>query len=120
MSVIIADTYFNSISGLLLPLHGCWDTATHLDNIQSSLASAFSTCLTYFTLVAYTFLVTQKSIIRATATAIEFLLTFIRFIMSYRTQRVFGGGICDGISNMQTSTRLSYVFYRDGILLAIP
>ena len=88
-------------------------------NIQGSLASAFSMCWTYFTLVAYTFLVTQKSIIRATAAAIEFLLTFIRFIMSYRTQRVFGGGIRDGISNMQTSTRLSYAFYRDGILLAM-
>jgi len=79
----------------------------------------FSMCLTYFTL-AYAFLVTQKSIIRATAAAIEFFLTFIRFIMSYRIQRIFGGGIRDGVSNMQTSTHLLYVFYRDGILLAIP
>jgi len=76
----------------------------------------FSMCLTYFTL-AYAFLVTQKSIIRATAAAIEF---FIRFIMSYIIQRIFGGGIRDGVSNMQTSTHLLYVFYRDGILLAIP
>jgi len=40
--------------------------------------------------------------------------------MTYRTQRVFGGGLRDCISNMQTSTRLLYVFYRDGILLAVP
>jgi len=66
------------------------------------------------------FLPTQKSITRATTTAIEVLLTFIRFTMTYKTQRVFGGGICAHISHMQTSTRLLYVFYRDGTLLFIP
>jgi len=61
-----------------------------------------------------------KSIIRATTTAIEVLLTFIRFTMTYKTQRVFGDGIRSRISHMQTSTHLLYVFYRDGTLLFIP
>ena len=55
-----------------------------------------------------------------TTTAIEVLLTFIRFTMTYKTQRVFGDGICSCIIYMQTSTRLLYVFYRDGTLLFIP
>jgi len=66
------------------------------------------------------FLLTQKSIIRATTTAIEVLLTFIRFTMTYKTQRVFGDGMLSRISHMRTSTRLLYVFYRDGTLLFIP
>ena len=40
--------------------------------------------------------------------------------MTYKTQRAVGGGIRDCISHMQTSTRLLYVFYRDGTLLIIP
>ena len=55
-----------------------------------------------------------------TATAIEVLLTLIRFIMTYKAQRVCGDGVRSRISHMKTSTRLSYVFYRDGTLLLIP
>jgi len=33
---------------------------------------------------------------------------------------VFGDGIPGRISDMKTSTRLLYVFYRDGTLLFIP
>jgi len=62
----------------------------------------------------------QKRIIRATTTAIEVLLTFIKFTMTYKTQRVLGDGILSRILHMQTSTRLLYVFYRDGTLLFIP
>jgi len=69
---------------------------------------------------AYTFNFTQKRIIRATAIAIEVLLTFIRFTMTYKTQRAFGDGICSYISHIKTSSRLLYVFYRDGILLFVP
>jgi len=62
----------------------------------------------------------KKRIIRMTATAIEVLLTLIRFIMTYKAQRVCGDGVRSRISHMKTSTRLSYVFYRDGTLLLIP
>jgi len=62
----------------------------------------------------------KKRIIRATATVIEVLLTLIRFIMTYKTQRVCGDGVRSRISHMRTSTRLLYVFYRDGTLLFIP
>jgi len=68
----------------------------------------------------HTSILTQKSIVRTLTTTIEVLLTFIRFIMTFRTQKVFGEGICSRISHMQTSTRLLYVFYRDGTLLFIP
>ena len=40
--------------------------------------------------------------------------------MTYKTQKAFGDGICVRISHMQTSTRLLYVFYRDGTLLFLP
>jgi len=62
----------------------------------------------------------KKRTVRATTTAIEVLLTFIRFTMTYKTQQAFGDGIRGCISHMQTSTRLLYVFYRDGTLLFIP
>jgi len=40
--------------------------------------------------------------------------------MTYKSQIVFCDGIRGHISHMQTSTRLLYVFYRDGTLLFIP
>ena len=40
--------------------------------------------------------------------------------MTFKTQSVLGDGIRSRISHMQTSTRLLYVFYRDGTLLFIP
>ena len=40
--------------------------------------------------------------------------------MTYKTQTVFGDGMHGRISYMRTSTRLLYVFYRDGTLLFIP
>jgi len=60
-----------------------------------------------------------KRIVRTTATAIEVLLTLIRFTMTYKSQRVFSDGILGRIFYMQTSTRLLYVFYRDATLLLI-
>jgi len=66
------------------------------------------------------FILTRKRIVRATATAIEVVLTFIRFTMTYKIHVVFGDGMRSRISHMQTSTLLLYVFYRDGILLFIP
>jgi len=76
--------------------------------------------LTWFDLLTCTFILTQKSIVRTTATAIEVLLTLIRFTMTYKTQRIFSDGIRGRILHMQTSNRLLYVFYRDGTLLFIP
>jgi len=84
-------------TGLLLPLSMCSNISRFADLI-----------------------LTQKRIIRATATAIEVLLTIIRFTMTYKTQQAFCDGIRGCISHMQTSTRLLYVFYRDGTLLFIP
>jgi len=40
--------------------------------------------------------------------------------MTYKTQQAFGDGIRGCISHMKKSTRLLYVFYRDGTLLFIP
>jgi len=79
-----------------------------------------SMCSNIFSSLTCKFILTGKRIIRATATAIEVLLTFIRFTMTYRTQMVFGDGIRARLSHMKTSTRLLYVFYRDGTLLFIP
>jgi len=118
MSVIILDVYLESFSGALLPLHGCWLNITHILSIYNSLGSGFA--YVCFALLTCTFILTKKSIIRSTTTAIEVLLTFIRFTMTYKNQMVFGDGIRGHISHMQTSTRLLYVFYRDGTLLFIP
>ena len=41
MSVMIIDIYVGSVSGVLLPLHGCWIDRTHLYNIQYSCDGAF-------------------------------------------------------------------------------
>jgi len=119
ISAMIVEIYVMSSAGVLLPLHGCWLSPTHLLKIQTSLFSALS----YVSNIFYAnlaFLLTPKSIIRATTTAIEVLLTFIRFTMTYKTQMVFGDGICSRVSHMKTSTHLLYVFYRDGTLLFIP
>ena len=74
----------------------------------------------YFSPLTCIFLLTQESITRVITTAIEVVLTFIRFTMTYKSQIVFCDGIRGHISHMQTSTRLLYVFYRDGTLLFIP
>jgi len=76
--------------------------------------------LTYFALLTCTSILTQKRIVRTVATAIEVLLTLIRFIATYKTHRIFGDGIRGRTLHMQTSTRLLYVFTRDGTLLFIP
>ena len=41
MSVMIFEAYSISVSGVQLPLHGCWGNPTRLDDIYNSLASAF-------------------------------------------------------------------------------
>jgi len=41
MSVMIVDTYVDSVSGVLSPLHSCWGGPTPLDNIYNRLGSAF-------------------------------------------------------------------------------
>jgi len=38
---VIVNVYLDSVSGVQLPLHGCWANATHFDNIDNSVASAF-------------------------------------------------------------------------------
>ena len=116
----ISDTYVKSVAGVPVPLHGCWRINTQLNVIRNSLNTASEYVLTYFALLTWTFILTQKRIIRATTTAIEVLLTFIRFTMTYKTQRIFSDGVPGRISHMKTSTRLLYVFYRDGTLLFIP
>jgi len=65
-------------------------------------------------------ILTQKSIVRTLTTVIEVLLTFIRLIVTFRTQKSFGDGARSLTSYMQTSTRVLYVFYRDGTLLFVP
>ena len=40
-SIVIVDVYVMSVSGMLVPLHGCWGNPTRLDDIYNSLASAF-------------------------------------------------------------------------------
>ena len=120
MSVLIVDVYLQSVSGVLVPLHSCWVNPTHLYNIQHSLNCICICVLTYFTFLTCIFILTQKRIIRATTTAVAVLLTFIKFTMTYKTQRVSRDGMRGHISYMKASTRLLYVFYRDGILLFIP
>ena len=44
MSVMIVKVYTESVSGLLVPLHGCWLNHMHLANIQIWLDSAFEYC----------------------------------------------------------------------------
>ena len=41
MSALIVDIYVISVSAVLLPLHGCWESTTHLDYIYHSVNSAF-------------------------------------------------------------------------------
>ena len=41
ISVVIVDVYVISVSGVQLPLHGCWGDPRHLDNIYTRVASAF-------------------------------------------------------------------------------
>ena len=41
MSVMIIDIYVGSVSGVQLPLHGCWTNATHLMGIENKVDSAF-------------------------------------------------------------------------------
>jgi len=113
--------YVDSVSGVLYPLHGCWLDSLHLYNIQNILSCAFQCVFSpYFTSLTCTFILTQKRIIRAIVTLVEVLLTFIRFTMTYKIQRVLGDGIRDRISYMQTSSCLLYMFYRDGTFLFIP
>ena len=41
MSVMIFDAYVQSVSGVLLPLHGCWQNEMYSDNIDNRVGSAF-------------------------------------------------------------------------------
>ena len=41
ISVLIVDVYLESVSGVLLPLHGCRANPDHLDNIYNHVGSAF-------------------------------------------------------------------------------
>jgi len=38
---MIVEVYVESVSGVLLPLHGCWLTPTHLPNIYNNVGSTF-------------------------------------------------------------------------------
>ena len=112
-----------SVQFLLRQFHSMAAIAIAVKHIsliyKTVLIGPFSMC--FLILRTYMSILTQKkSIARTLTTAIEVLLTLIRFIMTFRTQRVFGEGIWSRISHMQTSTRLLYIFYRDGTLLLIP
>jgi len=41
MSVVIIDVYVESVFGVQVPIHGCWENTTHLYNVQYSLSDAF-------------------------------------------------------------------------------
>ena len=41
MSVMIINVYLESVAGLQVPLHGCWEGSTHLDKIYNHASSAF-------------------------------------------------------------------------------
>ena len=41
MSMMIFDAYVQSVSRMLLPLHGCWQNETYSDNIDNHVGSAF-------------------------------------------------------------------------------
>jgi len=41
MSLTIVDIYLESVAGMLLPLHSCWNNGTHILDIEKTLASAF-------------------------------------------------------------------------------
>ena len=38
---MIVNVYLESVSGAIIPLHGCWVYQMHLYNMQFRLASAF-------------------------------------------------------------------------------
>jgi len=121
ISFTIVEVYLDSVFALPYPLHGCWQRITYHYNIQFRVASAFEYVFSPILLSWLTHLLPyKKRILRTIATTIEVLLTFVRFTMTYKTQRAFGDGIYSRISHMKTSTRLLYVFYRDGTLLFIP
>jgi len=40
MSAMISDVYVESVSAVLLPLHGCWLNPTHLYNMQNRIDAA--------------------------------------------------------------------------------
>ena len=48
ISVMIFDTYIQSVSGVLLPFHGCWGNPTHLSNIDNGVSTAFELCSNIF------------------------------------------------------------------------
>jgi len=60
MSVVIVDTYVVSVSGVLLPLHGCWENSTHLGNIYNSVATAFEYVYNHISLFWLTYLFSHK------------------------------------------------------------
>jgi len=41
MTAMIVYIYFESVSGVQVPLHGCWQKTTHLFNIYNRVGSAF-------------------------------------------------------------------------------
>jgi len=60
MSVVIVDTYIISVSGVLLPLHGCWENSTHLGNIYNSVATAFGYVYNHISLCWLAYLFSHK------------------------------------------------------------
>jgi len=118
LSVMIIDSIVMLTSGLLSPLHGCFVTSIHLIYVLNHHGGAFKYVFSTFDSVTC-FSLHKKASSEQHQQAIEVLLTFIRFTMTYRTQRVFGDGICNCISYMKNSTCLLYVFYHDGTLLFI-
>jgi len=60
MSVVIVDAYVNSVSVVLLPLHGCWGNTTHLDNISDGVSTAFEYVYNHISLCWLVYLFSHK------------------------------------------------------------
>jgi len=60
MSLVILNTYISSVSGVLLPPHGCWMNPTHLDNINKGVATALEYVYNHISLFWLAYLFSYK------------------------------------------------------------
>jgi len=60
MSVVVVDAFLNSVSGALLPLHGCWLNPSHLSNISNGVSTAFEYVYNHVSLCWLAYLFSNK------------------------------------------------------------
>ena len=60
MSAMIVGVYVSSVSGVLVPLHGCWSNVTHLYNISKGVATAFEYVYNHISLFWLAYLFSHK------------------------------------------------------------